>query len=461
MDINRREFLHIAGVTASSTLFSSFTNATGPGLSLPGKDPDGIAAFPPKPSIILRSSWNDGNIGDQGHTPGMIRLLYRYFPGCAVKVWHIDPRPVTEAMVLRHFPDVTFLRGNFFENGQPMDPVLQQAFEQADLFMVNSGMSMNFGMFNTDWPGNMAGLSPFFWCKEHGIPFGIYGQSFDKLLHPSMEVYRNILSQADFVYCRERLSLKFLQENQFRTPELAFAPDAVFGIDVRNEEKGLAYLRETRLEERKFLAVVIRTNTPPLHIKGGTIDPAHPSPEQQEQDNIRSAKIRDMIVQWIRRTGMKVLLSPETDKEIRAAKTLIYDLLPADVQAKTVWRNSFWDVDEAMSIYARAHTVFGVEPHSLIMALTMGVPILHAWPALKGRKYFMFSDIGLPEWLFPLDESSSEQWLSVLMQNVKNYPAAQAKVASAMKFVRQRQAETIQYIGQHLKRQPANSTASS
>ena len=61
------------------------------------------------------------------------------------------------------------------------------------------------------------------------------------------------------------------------------------------------------------------------------------------------AKIRDMIVQWIRKTGRKVLLSPEVDKETGAAKTLIYDRLPANIQAKTVRRNSFRDVDEANS----------------------------------------------------------------------------------------------------------------
>lgn len=110
----------------------------------------------------------------------------------------------------------------------------------------------------------MAGLSPFFWYKEHSIPFGIYGQSFDKLFQPSIEVYRNILSQADFIYCRESLPLKFLQEKQFRSPELAFVPDAVFCIDIRNEEKRLVYLKENRLEKKKFLAVVIRTNTPRL-----------------------------------------------------------------------------------------------------------------------------------------------------------------------------------------------------
>ena len=34
------------------------------------------------------------------------------------------------------------------------------------------------------------------------------------------------------------------------------------------------------------------------------------------------------------------------------------------------------NADEAMSVYARAHSMFGIEPHSLIMALE--VPVIHA-----------------------------------------------------------------------------------
>ncbi|WP_394353330.1 polysaccharide pyruvyl transferase family protein [Spirosoma aureum] len=274
----------------------------------------------------------------------------------------------------------------------------------------------------------------------------MYGQSFDRFDFPSMYAYRNVLSQAAFVYCRDGESLKFLKENKFRTPVLEFGPDGCFGINVRDEEKGLVYLKKSGLETQKFLAVVILTNTPYANRRSNAIDLVKSVAELQEQDNERMAKIRAMITNWVRDTGLKVLLAPEVIKEIETAKSFLYDQLPDDVKANVVWRDTFWNVDEAMSVYARAHTIFGMEPHSLIMGLTLGVPILHAWPPSHGRKAWMFRDIGLPDWLVQVDESSANDWTKQLRLIHQDYAGAKKKVATSMDFVHQRQASTMQVI---------------
>ncbi|GAB4021510.1 polysaccharide pyruvyl transferase family protein [Spirosoma koreense] len=398
------------------------------------------------PVIILRSSWGDGNIGDQGHTPGTIRLLSQYLPDAEILLWHVDPRPETEKLISKNFPAVKVIRGKFFEAGKPFDGELKSAFDRADMFIFNSGMAMNFGLFGKDWAANMSSLTPFVYCAENRIPFGIYGQSFDRFDFPSMYVYRNVLSQAAFVYCRDGESVKFLKENAFRTPVLEFGPDGCFGINVRNEEKGRAYLKKVGLEDQKFLTVVILTNKP---FSAGKYDPlslAQPAAIQDEQDQTRMAKVREMITSWVRETGLNVLLAPEVTKEIGSAKRYVYDLLPTDIQGKVVWRDTFWNADEAMSVYARAHTIFGMEPHSLIMGLTLGVPILHAWPPSHGRKAWMFRDIGLPEWLFQVDESTAADWSKQLRLIHQDYAGARKKVATAMAFVKNRQAATMQVI---------------
>lgn len=51
-----------------------------------------------KPVIVLRSSWNDNNIGDIGHTPGTLRILETHLPEAEIMLWHAQPRPVTEAL---------------------------------------------------------------------------------------------------------------------------------------------------------------------------------------------------------------------------------------------------------------------------------------------------------------------------------------------------------------------------
>ncbi|GAB3800779.1 polysaccharide pyruvyl transferase family protein [Spirosoma humi] len=436
--LSRRDFIKLTAVSSASVVrpTESFLLSESSSIVEPRKNP----------VIILRSSWGDGNIGDQGHSPGTIRLLTQYVPNAEILLWHTDPRPETEKLISRNFPKVRVIRGKFYEAGKPFEGEIKEAFERADMFIFNSGMAMNFGLYGKDWGGNMSSLTPYIYCAENNIPFGIYGQSFDRFDFPSLYAYRNVLSQAAFVYCRDGESLKFLKENEFRTPVLEFGPDGCFGINVRDEEKGLTYLKKAGLEAQKFLAVVILTNTPYANRRPNAIDLGKSPADWQEEDRSRMAKIREMITNWVRETGLKVLLAPEVTKEIEPAKTFLYNQLPADVQANVVWRDTFWNADEAMSVYARAHTLFGMEPHSLIMGVTLEVPIIHAWPPSHGRKAWMFRDIGLPNWLFQVDHSSAADWTKQLRLIHQDYAEAKKKVAKAMAFVQQRQASTMNVI---------------
>jgi hypothetical protein len=69
----------------------------------------------------------------------------------------------------------------------------------------------------------------------------------------------------------------------------------------------------------------------------------------------------------------------------------------------------FWNADEAASIFARAHTIVCHEPHSPIIALANGTPIIHTYSEFHSPKCWMFKDIGLPEWLLEMDETPVEK----------------------------------------------------
>lgn len=427
----RRDFLKFSTLSAVATTVS-------PKLILPAK----------KPVILLRSSWNDANIGDQGHTPGTLRLLQRYAPEAEILLWHQVARPETEQIITKNFPTVKIVRGDFYDGDKPFEGEVKEAFDRANLYIVNSGMVYNYGLFGYDWPGTLANLTPFYYCLDRGVPFGLYGQSFDKFAHPAMPVFKDVFSRAAFIYTRDDESRKFLKENSFKPGVLEFGPDGCFGIDVRDEEKGLRYLKKAGLEDRKFLVVVIRTNTRHVYDtgKGSLMNPAQPTPAQQEQDRVRLAGIRELITTWVRETGLKVLLAPEVSKEVAQARTGVYDQLPAGVQSKVVWRGTYWNADEAMSVYARAHSMFGIEPHSLIMGLALGVPVVHARALSHGRKGWMFRDIGLSEWLFDIDQSTAADWAKQLLAIHRDYPGAKEKVRKAMDFVQKRQAATMQVV---------------
>jgi polysaccharide pyruvyl transferase WcaK-like protein len=442
---NRRDFLKLSTLSVATT--------TLPVSDVLATTIRGVSGSAKKPVILLRSSWNDHNIGDQGHTPGTLRLLQQYVPEAEILLWHQEPRPETEKIITKNFPDVTIVRGSFYDGAKPFEGELKDAFDRASLFIWNSGMVHNYGLFGYDWPATMSSLTPYYYCLDRGIPFGLYGQSFDKFAHPAMPVFKDVLSRAAFIYTRDDESRKFLNENRFTPGVLAFGPDGCFGINVRDEAKGTAYLKKAGLEDGKFLTVVIRTNTKHIYDtgKGTLMNPGQPTPAQQEQDRVRLGKTRDLITTWVRETGMKVLLAPEVSKEVAQNKTGVYDQLSADIQSKVVWRDTYWNADEAMSVYARAHSMFGIEPHSLIMGLALGVPVVHARALSHGRKGWMFRDIGLPDWLFDIDTASTNDITGAVMNIYRDYPAAKAKVKKAMQFVADQQKATMQMVRKTVK----------
>lgn len=384
--------------------------------------------------IVLQSAWDTVNIGDIGHTPGTLHILEQHLPQVQVTVWAMKLDDRVTAMLKRRFPKVTFLQGNVLGKSAK-DAELQAAVKACDLFIRNSGMGQD-----TTWVK---------YCRSVGKPYGMYGQSYFKTMVSGDKGAENmqLLNEAAFIYTRESRTLKMLQEAGVKTPVLEFAPDGCFGIDVRDEERGLATMKKLGLEDKKFITVLLRTNTPKApgvdDPRPEKLNPLHPTPKQVEDDQRRAAGFRELITKWVQATGNKVLIAPETIKEMEHNKRLIFDPLPPEIQKQVVNLEYFWNADEAASIFARAHTVVCHEPHSPIIALANGTPIIHWFSEFHGLKCWMFEDIGLKDWLLEIDTTPAETVFQTVMTIEKDYPAAQAKVKKAMDYVHERQAATM------------------
>lgn len=401
-----------------------------------------IAADGKPKTILLQSAWDTVNIGDIGHTPGTLHIIEQHLPEVHVIVWamKLDDR-VTE-MLKRRFPKIEIVQGSP-AGKKPQDEELRQAIGRCDLFIRNSGMGQD-----TVWMK---------YCRKVGKPYGIYGQSYFETMVSGETGPENmeLLNAASFIYTRESRTLKMLQKADVKTPVLEFAPDGCFGIDVRDEDRGLATMKKLGLEDRKFITVLLRTNTPKApgvdDPRPQKLNPLHPTPQQVEDDERRAAGFRELITKWVQATGNKVLIAPETIKEMGHNKRLIFDPLPPEIQKHVVNLEYFWNADEAASIFARAHTVVCHEPHSPIIALANGTPIIHWFSEFHGLKCWMFEDIGLKEWLLEIDSTPVEKVIATVMEIEKDYPAALAKVKKAMDFVHQRQADTMKVAGNVLR----------
>jgi len=384
-----------------------------------------------KYTVLLQNAWAVLNIGDIGHTPGTLRFLEDYLPEAKVILWAANTNEEVDNMLKARFPDVEIVKGSLRDDGGPV----QQAIERSDFFLRGPGMGQNIDFME--------------YCREVGKPYGFQGQSFfpDMVSGEGAEHRIDLLNHASFIFTRETVTLQTLKDAGVRSPVMDFAPDGCFGIDVLDEEKALARMEKHGLEEKKFITLQLRTHSP---VRPGVDDrrpqklnPLHPTPENIADDTRRGKVYQDLIAKWVEETGWKVVIAPEVYKEMEYNKIFVYDPLPDELKKHVVNFDEFWNVDEACSFYARAHTVICHEPHTPIMALANGTPMMHTFSEFHSPKCWMFRDIGLEEWAPEFDSTPPEEMFRILMDIHKDYPAAEAKVAKAMDYVHERAAASM------------------
>ena len=398
------------------------------------------------PRVLLRSSWQSVNIGDVGHTPGALSLLYRHFPEVEITLWPRDLSLGARELLTRNYPRLRIVEGGLDEAGRPVAPALAQAWAENDLMLGGSGS------------GFPAARELAAFLRATGKPVGVFGVSTDPvsasasfipggdpeggtlrqlraraLALPSGRLsaeWRFILDRAAFFFCRDTISRDYLQLQGVRTPILEFGPDAQLGMPLRDDARGLAYLRAQGLEEGRFIAVIPRLRYTPYH----KFERGLPRASSPEADAIKDAinartvepdhaPLRDLIIAYVRQTGHRVLVCPEMTYEIQLSKEVLVDPLPDDVRRRTVWRDTFWMPDEAASVYAQALALVSIECHSPLIALHQGTPTFHIRNPTDTCKGQMYRDLGMDDWFFEIEETSgAELWAR--LEPIHRDPAA-------------------------------------
>lgn len=412
------------------------------------------------PRILLRSSWQSVNIGDIGHTPGALSLLWKHFPEVEITLWPGELGHGARELLLNGYPRLKIAEGGLGADGKPNKPALAQAWEDTDLYLSGSGS------------GFPAAAHAVAFQKATGKPVGVFGVSNDPIsgiggnrdpeggtlnsireramklppTHLNAEL-RYIMDRAAFFFCRDTITRDYLKAQGVKSPIVEFGPDAQLGMHLRDDVKGLAYLKSAGLEEGKFICVIPRLRyTPYYRIKTGTKRTA--SDDVKDAINNRTTKqdhdkLREMIVSYVRATGNKVMACAEMTYQVQMAKDELVDPLPADVKKNVVWRDTYWLPDEAASVYAKAQCVISVECHSPLIALHNGTPTFYVRQPTDTCKGQMYRDIGANDWFFEVDETSGPQLWSRLEAIHQNPAAARAKVKSIMATVEARQKRMV------------------
>lgn len=441
----------------------------------------GLTAIPLKAAaggasvnILWRNGWAILNIGDIGHVPGALALLRHYIPEAAITLWAQHdlvfrgssaerarfPDGVIDAgsVSRKVYPELQVVRGTVDEAGRGDNPELDAAIASADIMVIGSGAGV---------------LQPLDLLRFHTRtkkPVGLFGVTTDSFNFTSFregEASNDVkaLRAASFVFTRERTSLRLLDGEDVDGPggdladnprttvneainrvpigldfggvNKAFVPDTTFAFTARDEAAADRFMGAHALEEGKFVCFVPRhrwtpTGTPTR--QGDSRDVYNAYYLGEDHDKLKVA-----ITTYIRKTGHKVALVPETVYMTGKLGPLMRDGLPADVAGRVAVMEGYWMPDAAQSVYARAQAVVSIENHSPILAAAAGTPFVMVHQPEDSFKGDMFIDIGLGDWYIrDINTASGEDIARVLIGIVDDMPAARAKLGKAMEFVRER-----------------------
>lgn len=389
------------------------------------------------PIILVVSGWQDVNIGDIGHTPGLLHILESFLPQAEIILWKRSQGQEVKELLQAHFPKVKLIYGVVNPDQTVDNPEIIQAFQQADLMIHGSGPML----VGAD---NLAS-----WMKFSDKPFGVFGTT----LQTPNAYHQSILKKAAFIYTRETQSIEHLKKVGIEGSHIRFTPDATFYINLQNRVKAQAFLQANGLVAKKFICVIPRLRYTPYHQftpnnNGWSADKI----KQVETTNaqykeIDHAKMREAMIAWVRETGHKILVCPEMTYQVDIMDELLIDPLPNDVKPFVVKRG-YWLPDEAASVYAQAHTVLSFECHSPIIAAVNGTPCFYLRQpedTIKGQMYY---DLGFQDWVFEIDHSTGAQISAALRKVWSNYGKAKAQVRTNMHKVKKIYQEQVHSIQQ-------------
>lgn len=403
--------------------------------------------------ILVHSGWNRYNFGDVAHTPGLLSLLQRHIPEAEICLWMASYPEWLSGYIGARFPDVRCISGRLGGSHGATDASVEQAFDEADLFIYNSGPVFNYGhelmpggpvrtegWRGFDWNATMAPAAKLYYARSKGVPFGLFGQSFIHIAPPADVVLPDILSQAAFVTTRETDSLRYLRSLGVQAPDMDFVPDAAWAFDLQDDEVVVPWLRRLGLQDDQFLALT--TRYPPIGV------------DEQFDKEKQLAFFRVLISDWVAETSLPVVLIPEMARSIKLNRELIYDPLPAELQQHVIiddslWtpEEAFWTPDQAQSVIARARCYVNVDHHGVLQGMGgAGTPCLHPRQPQAGRKAWVLRDVGLQDWLFDLYEDDPAAVSAALLEIHRDPGSARERVRIAVSQVRHLHEQRMQAI---------------
>ena len=409
--------------------------------------------------VLLRSSWQDDNIGDVAHSPGLLSALLDLDPDAELTLWPVDLGEREEALMRQLLPQVAIVRGTLADNGRPTTPELESAWNSAEVLVHGSA---------ADVENRHAEFVH--WSRTTGKPHGYAGVTVDPVSPPTwgtlaeLEVMatflppdflgdqaREPLDSAEFIFCRDSISLKYLRRQQIRAKSLEFGPDGTFTYDYADVATIEPFLEEMNLRRDNFACFVPRLRYAPYARMRGE----EHTPESLRRDAINAATYKSdlaalvaAIATWVRRTKSPAVVVPEMSYAPAFAREQLFPLLPSDVAPHVRILDRFWSLAEASAAYSVSRAVISMECHSPIIATAHAVPTLYLRQPTETVKGRMYNDLGGSDMIIevrPGAEKVAEEAVTSIIDDPQRWSDLSSRVNVAARRRLRHMTSTILY----------------
>lgn len=392
-------------------------------------------------TVLLRSSWQNVNIGDVAHSPGLVAALRALAPDVEVVLWPMRLGEREEAMLRRADPLLTIARGELADDGRPSTPELQAAWERADVLVHGPAAGV---FLDRDFST---------WSERTGKPYGYAGVTVDPLCPPRWaaldtlraaawalppghhgEAQRGVLDGAEFVYARETTTLGYLRGQQISPGLLDFGPDGTFAYGFGDAPAAEGLLRELGLTSGAFACFVPRQRYVP-YPEIYQVERMNPEWERKYAINAATTGpdldvLVAAIVAWVRETGKPALVVPEMSYEVELAQRELMPRIPEEVSGQVHVLDRYWPLEEAFAVYAHARAVVSMECHSPILASVHGTPTVYLRQPTETVKGQMYEDLGAPEVVVEVERDGAAGAVAAVERLLADEAAARAASAA-------------------------------
>lgn len=272
---------------------------------------------------------------------------------------------------------------------------LNKVIDQSDIILFNGGNLMRINSLS-DFIRLIAIFIPIKLAKKKNRKVILLPHSTNKMNKMQKWLMSKFINNFDYIFSREEMSYQFF--NEISSSDVDSQIDLCFFKNIES------LIKREIPSQVKRIAITVR--------KTGIGDIGYLADKKIEQLKVELIN----YVSAINGPNLEVVIVNQTEKDLTFSEEVLTDLINKEVNAKLVVE---YDTFLLEDLYSTVDLVIGMRLHSLILAASMGTPVVGLFSEEWGIKNRGTLDIlGLKSFLL---EGQSEEIHNIVSYNIKNF----------------------------------------